>query len=391
MKIDTYKIIVLLFALSVGVFAKAQTADEIIAKHIKAHGGEKNWEKLDAIAIHGMFTAFSVEKEFYALKTKEGFYFSDLYLNDDKKVVEGNDGENYWVNDPWFEIPYARKTNRAETNVMIQKADLVTPFYKYKEHGYTVEYLGQKEIEGVDAHVLKLTRANGFEETWYLDASTYLEFKCESMWSDFARALPCETFFEDFREVDGLVLPFYVERMFGQRNRMLTIEKIEINPEYDPAVFEMPFMDQMKELSFMKGNWNVNVEAMNRSGKWQTVYQTTSNITSEASNLIKFALNYESFFNYLLVFNISFTPSSDKYRMTMFNELSPGIELFEGELKNGALTFDNAKYAALYDNGEFMQISIFDISKDEFKMELRTSRDKGINWIPSDRYIFKRK
>ena len=65
----------------------AQTVEEIIDKHIKAHGGIEKWEKVESMKITGKFTAFSIEDDFLAIKTKDGHYYSELSLGD-KRVVE---------------------------------------------------------------------------------------------------------------------------------------------------------------------------------------------------------------------------------------------------------------------------------------------------------------
>ena len=70
----------------------SQNVDEIIAKHISAHGGAEKWEKVEALKITGKFTAFSLEKDYICYKTKSGFYYGDLYLGE-QKVVESFNGK----------------------------------------------------------------------------------------------------------------------------------------------------------------------------------------------------------------------------------------------------------------------------------------------------------
>jgi hypothetical protein len=241
----------------------AQDVEKIIAKHLAVHGDLKKWEQVEALKITGKFTAFSEEKDFMCIKTKKGCYYSDLYLGQ-HKVLEAFDGEKGWTIDPWMDLTYARKLTDAEINAFYQKAEFFTPFYKYNEKGLKVEYKGKENLDGTDVFVLELTRKNGNVEKWFLDAKTYLELKCESQWVDFTMPIPCETFFDDFREVDGLKIPFYLERTFGQRNRMLIIEKVELNPKFDKSILEMPRRDEMEKLSFLAGNWDVKEEIWTR-------------------------------------------------------------------------------------------------------------------------------
>ena len=46
----------------------AQTAEDVIAKHIKAHGGLKNYNKIKSMEISGDFTSFSTTGKFKTIK-----------------------------------------------------------------------------------------------------------------------------------------------------------------------------------------------------------------------------------------------------------------------------------------------------------------------------------
>jgi len=140
MKLKKLQSVILIALLCLPTILLAQTAEEIIAKHIDAHGGADKWEKVDALKITGRFTAFSLEKDFTSYKTKCGKYYSDFHLGE-QRVIEAFNGKCGWTIDPWQEIEYARKINAGETNVFMQKATFFTPIFKYKENGYKVEYI----------------------------------------------------------------------------------------------------------------------------------------------------------------------------------------------------------------------------------------------------------
>ncbi len=67
--------IIIIVFMTLSGLVKAQDVDDIIAKHIKAHGGEKMWEAIESIHIEGRFTAFSEENTFDAVKTQASFNF----------------------------------------------------------------------------------------------------------------------------------------------------------------------------------------------------------------------------------------------------------------------------------------------------------------------------
>lgn len=384
-----YFIIVALCA--VFSFANAQTVEEIIAKHIEAHGGETAWNAVKSLKITGRFTAFSVEEDFYAIKTANGSYFSELHLGQ-HKVIEAFNGKTGWTIDPWQEILYPRELNKTETNVFLQKAEFFTPFYHYKEKGYQVELLGKQDLEGVEVFAIKLTKPNEKTETWYLNASTFLEYKYESAWVDFAYPAPAQTYFDDFRNVDGLLIPFYVEREFWQRNRMLIIENVEINPEIDEHIFEMPPSEEIGKLSFLLGDWDVKVEALGRRG-WMPVDQTTSHIEFAELNRIQENITYENTFVQAKTIDYTYNLSTKKYRVSMYNAFSSEIDLLEGNFTDSTFVLENKHihFGDSIPNAIYTQITYSRMETDSFLVDMKYSYDQGENWNPGERLVYTRR
>lgn len=383
-------ITVLLF-MGIPLVFTAQTAEEIIARHIEAHGGAEKWDKVEALELKGNFTAFSIEKPFHALKTRSGAYYADLYLGE-KKVLEAFDGNEGWTIDPWQDIFHARKLNKAEHNVFRQKAMFFTPFYNYRENGCEVEFTGMQSIDGVEMYALKLTRPNGKTENWYLDPDTFLEYLCVSEWVDFAWPSQSEVFFDDFREVDGLVIPFYTDRTFGQRNRVLQLEEVHINPEVDKSIFEMPRKAELDPLAFMKGDWEVQLEVMTRRGTWYNIGNTTSTIRFVSPILLEETISYERILPITKITSYSYHDASKKYRINVFNDLSGTLEPYEGSFTDSTFVFDNL--GIRFGNFELPSYDRVEIKKTVeggFIMTMLTSGDKGKTWNPTDRFSYEKK
>jgi len=364
-----------------------QSVDDIIAKHIKAHGGEKSWNEVSSVELTGRYTSFSEEHDFYAIKTKKGKYYSDLNIGQ-HKVKEAFNGKEGWTVDPWHDFTFPRKLNKAEQNVFFQKADLFTPFFHYKEKGYKVDYIGEKTIEGRETFALKLTRTNEEEETWYLDKKTYLEFKCESMWIDFAVGLPCETYFDDFRKVDGKLIPFYTERMFGQRNHILELSEVKFDVKLDEALLKMPRSEEMKSLEFLEGKWNVSIERMGRRGTMQKVDETVSKCKFKAVNLLQMKFSFDDYYVHDMILYFSYHKDIKKYVVTVFNEFSSAVNVYEGEMADGVFTVDNSNSTKAELDNTISQFSIYDIKENAFIIELKRSTDKGETWSPNYKFTF---
>ncbi len=392
MKTSKIKILILIFIFSSPILLLAQDVDKIISKHIKAHGGEKNWSAVNSMKITGEFTAFSVVEDFTFIKTKTNYY-AEQYLGQ-HKVTEAFNGETGWTIDPWQEIEYARKINASEENVFLQKNEFCTPFFYYKKKGHIVEYVGKEKVDGIEVYILKLTRANENVETWYLNAKTYLEYKCESMWIDFAWASPAETYFEDFQKVDGIIIPFYVERIFSQRNRIVKIKNVEINPTIDQSIFEMPKTEEILKLESFVGEWNVAVELWTRRGTWYPIDNTTSNFEFAGTNMIQENISYERMFPISIISNMTYDSKTKRYRTSIFNDFNSSISILEGDFSEDSFILDDIKISFGDENDDervFTQLSFTNIEKDAFIMEFKTSTDNGTTWQPRDRFSYTRK
>ncbi len=381
-------VVIMLFIITLG---NAQTVDDIIAKHLKAHGDLDKWDKVESMKITGRFTAFSVEDDFYAIKTKDGKYYSELQLGK-HGVIEAFDGKTGWTIDPWQDFSFPRELNKNERNVFIQKAEFFTPFYKYKENGCTAELLGKQVVDGVEVYAIKLERPNGFVETWYLDADTYLEYKRESRWVDFAYGVPAETYFDDFRNIDGIIIPFFSEKTFWQRNRIIQIENIELNGEFDQNIFVMPRSNQIEKLNFLIGDWGVRINMWSRrANRWYKADSTNSKIEYIATNLIQENISFIDHFVQSNITNFSFNASSGNYFSTVYSGFSSEFQVFNGNFTDSTFVLQNINMSCDSSDASIqIKATYSEISKDSFVIDVSQSNDNGINWMPGPQLVYGR-
>ncbi|NQU35387.1 MAG: hypothetical protein HQ521_19345 [Bacteroidetes bacterium] len=389
-QITKYTLLTLLL-LSITSITKAQDVDEIITLHLQAHGELTKWDQIESMKITGRFTAFSVEDDFYAIKTKDGKYYSELKLGQ-FDVIEAFNGETGWTIDPWQEFTFPRKLNKSEQNVFLQKAEFFTPFYNYKENGCEVELIGKQVVDGIDVYVINLVRPDGNTETWYLDADTYLEYKRESLWVDFAYGVPAETYFDDFREIDGLIIPFLTEKTFWQRDRVLQIEDIEFNVDVDENLFVMPRSAEIEKLAFLIGDWGVRVNAWSgRANRWYSTDSTSSTIDFIATNLIQEKISFIDFFVQSNINNFGCNSSESKYFSTTYSGFSSEIMMLDGVFTDSTFVLKNVKIGCDTSQASIqIKATYSNITLDSFTLEIEQSADNGKSWNPGLQLIYGR-
>lgn len=359
--------------------------EEIIANHIEARGGAK-WQKVHSLKMTGAFTGFSITKPFTLYRSRPNKLYFDHYLGD-KKMLIAYDGQQLWWVNPWMNISNAERIKPGpDHKVWIRETDFTTPFFDYKAQGFKVEYLGLEEYEGLRGHKIKLIRSDDHEETWYIDPDTYLEQARIAPGSDFGSPFPAQvTFYDDFREVEGLKIPFVMDTSWHTRSRVLEVEKIEINAEVEETLFVKPLPPFVAPLIPIVGEWKVNTRMMfSPGGDWREIPgESTVTLRNESRLFVQEAL-VPGFNGPMGVYRtLSYNEDSQTYTLTSYDDMSKYTNILVGTLEAGALTFDNLKTDTswkAFGRTLHEKIVIKDISADSFTIETSNTADGGKKW-----------
>jgi outer membrane protein assembly factor BamB len=215
----------------------------IVARYEAARGGRERWGTLRSIEMAGTFTSLSQAAPFTLRRKRPDLYrFYAKMIQ--KELIVAQDGHGPWAIYPLYGMESPAKTDDPPLVVMTARdAEIEPALVRYQEKGHQVVFAGRGDVNGQATLRLELTRSNGWVETWHLDPQTYLEVAVDSKVVDYSQ-LPQEmqerAYFSDFRTVDGLLIPHRIEREFGARHTVTTVERIRVDPELDDRVFTMP-------------------------------------------------------------------------------------------------------------------------------------------------------
>jgi hypothetical protein len=370
----------------------AQNADEIIEKHLKARGGIENWNDIKSMKITGFYTSFSDRKQFSEIKILPDYYYFDSHWGQ-HDIIEAGKADLYWTVNPWYDMSTPRRCNENESTILDQKSDFCTPFLNYKENDYAVELLGKEEMDGVEVFKLQLTRPGNDPETWYINSKTHLEHMYTSLWGDFGYPCMQETYFDDFQKVGKVLIPFYVDRVFSIRNRVVEINEVELNVEVDMKIFNLPLSDGMKKLENLSGEWSVIIETTNGSGGFNRSDSTSSAIHFISNkNLLTENISYTSTYPIDLISNWSFNTASGKYMLTVFNDFYSGTEVLLGDFSGDTLIVDNKNIniGESTEEQQLRRLSYILSDQDNFILESSISQDGGDSWMVRQRFLYSR-
>jgi hypothetical protein len=363
--------------------AEAETLEQVIAKHIEARGGQEAWAKLESMKLTGQFVAFSKVAPFTLQRKRDRRYHMD-HLQNEKQVTIAYDGKNAWSDNHWNQPGAMPIEAGPDLDAVLREIDFATALFDYDERGFTAELIGETEIEGIPAIGIKLMRSEDSVDTWYLDPRTYLEIARESPGSDFGRPMPTRTFFDDFRKVEGLVIPHHVEGQWYTRDRVMTVESVELNAEIDDALFRIPAPNGMGPFVGLVGNWKVKTETRQQPGApWQES-EREGNIEA----ILRGALMQERFVTEggtEVIWTLSFDSFHEKYRYTAIDGQRNQLDVREGTFDDdGKLVLSNMDTGTTWSGFGMTfhtRVTMFDIGDDAIKVHTELSTDGGENWF----------
>jgi outer membrane lipoprotein-sorting protein len=221
----------------------AQTANSIIANYITARGGLDKIKSVKTERVTGTISfAPNTEGPFFIERKRPLKLHMEISVGG-QTLIRIYDGKKAgWIYNPFEPNPSVQPMSDYDLQNIFDEADFDGPFVDYVQKGNKVEFVGKEDILSKPAYKLKLTNKNGDVSFFYFDTSTSLLLKWEGTRKVNEKDVPWESFFHEFREVNGLKYPFLIESNApgSDQKQRISAENIEINIPIDDARFEKP-------------------------------------------------------------------------------------------------------------------------------------------------------
>ena len=240
MKTSILSITLLLF---LPLAAAAQTADEIVKKVLDARGGVDKLKAVQSERITGRISFSRGVEGAFVVELKRPMKVHVEISLDGQQIIRVYDGKSSgWMINPFAENKEIQPLSSEELKNIADESDFHGPLVDYKTKGNRIELAGKENLDDKPVYRLKLTNKNGDIRFYFIDASSFLLLKWEGIRKTGEQELPWESFFSDFREVQGLKYPFRIDQGSPgtEIKQTLTTEKMEINPQIDDSHFAKP-------------------------------------------------------------------------------------------------------------------------------------------------------
>jgi hypothetical protein len=223
------------------------TADQVVSSYVEAIGGLDKIRSIESMRKTGIYVYNGLEHPLVRLEKRGGRCREDIVglsmygtSNEaEETIVRAYDSKNAWVGTQAAELTTAAMPDEQSEGFLVD-ADLEGPLVGYEEKGHSVELVGPTEVEGIPVVELTVTLADGSAQKWYLDAETHLPVMKAAAEKPEGFLAAQTWFFDDYREVAGVQMPFYIqveEKLFA---REYLLDEIEVNVALEDSVFIEP-------------------------------------------------------------------------------------------------------------------------------------------------------
>jgi len=230
----------ILLATSAASFA--QTANEIVAKHIEAMGGADKWKAVKAMEMNNKFTVQGMDIESKTVIVSGKSLRTDISVMG-QEIISAIDGETGWAQQPAMMGGTGEPEDMPGAMIKESRKQVYLggSLMNYKENGSTIELVGKEKLEGIDVYHLKLTEKAGDVTNLFISTSNYYVLKSAGKRNIQGKEVDAEVNFSNFKQVEGLTFPYTMETA-SPMGGMMTIEtdSIKLNPKIDESIFKKP-------------------------------------------------------------------------------------------------------------------------------------------------------
>jgi hypothetical protein len=216
----------------------AQTADDIVSKHIENTGGKEKLSSVTSFTLDFTVNIMGTAAPSTAVVLVGKGLKSEMDFGGQKVITVVTD-KNGWTVNPLAGITEPQPLGQQE---YLESKDQLefTPFIDYQLKESKLELVGKEKMGDKDVYKINFTNKDNFTTVCYFDATTFYLVKTMRKMHVNGQETEVVTTYSDFRKTDnGLIGSFSSKIDYGQFQMTTTVNKVEFNKPVDLSVFEM--------------------------------------------------------------------------------------------------------------------------------------------------------
>lgn len=228
------RILLSLLVLASAFTVKAQTADEVVTKHITAVGGADNWKKVNSMKMEGVLQVQGAEVNVVVT------VLHGKGMRQDISVMGMTGYEIVTPTEGWDFMPFQGQTEpEAKTPEELAEAqdnlDAQGELLDYAAKGHKVELIGKEDVEGTECFKLKVTKKGGSVSTLFIDPKSFYIVQSKSTQKANGQEVEVTTSYSNYEKLpEGIVMAKSMTLPFGEMN----MTKITVNGPVEESFFK---------------------------------------------------------------------------------------------------------------------------------------------------------
>jgi hypothetical protein len=213
-------------------------AEAILDGYIEATGGKAAYEKITnrvtkaklEITAQGIAMNLTI----YAARPNKSYMLIESEAIG--TIEKGTDGTTVWE----MSAMLGPQVKDGQEKIDTLREAMFDKFVNWREMYEKAECVGIEMLSEKPALKVVLTPRDGKPQSFYFDQASKLLVKVELTVENPMGTIPVETFLEDYRSIDGVLLPHKSRVVAMGQERVLTTESVEHNVELPPDRFDLP-------------------------------------------------------------------------------------------------------------------------------------------------------
>lgn len=217
------------------------TVEDVIKLHIKQLGGEEKLKAIKTIETQSvmLLPGPTGEMEAEVDQIQDGNKFlMVMNLPGLGEIQQGSDGKHFWTINPF---QGDKLMDKEETAMAREQFSSPFPALQWlKGYDGKITMKGEADVDGTQCYKLEFTPAVGNPMTRFFAVDSGQMLRMDAVQKGMAGEVKVEVYPSDFKEVDGISVPFKQVTSMEQGELTMEVDSIKFNEEISASKFKLP-------------------------------------------------------------------------------------------------------------------------------------------------------
>ena len=217
---------------------KLPTVKEILDRYVQALGGREAIQKVQTRSMKGAVEIVPMgvkgTTEVYAAAPDK--FHNKMMLGGIGEIIDSFDGKTAWTVNPL-------QGSRDKTGDELAQLKINANFHRelnFEKLYQKIEVKGIEKVGDKEAYVVTATPTGLEPQTFYFDKQTGLLLREDLMAISPEGKFPTKNYFDDYREVDGVKMPYKMRTVLPQFELVMTVTEVKNGVKIDENLFVKP-------------------------------------------------------------------------------------------------------------------------------------------------------